>query len=357
MVAIDPNIRALDLLGGAEAGFALSVLDSSPDCIKILDLDGQLRFMNGNGLCAMEIDDFASVDRRAWPALWPAAAHHLLNGALEAARQGQVTRFEAFCPTAKGTPRWWHVTVSPIRDRSGAVTRILASSRDVTDMAEARARLEEEIAKKDAAIARQKVLMGEIDHRVKNSFASVIGLLRMQARMQSTGQGAPQLLDAANRIATLARVHDQLYLDPGARDVSLRDYVAGLAADLAQALNVRVSTHDRLEEGHRVSPGQAAAIGQILAELIGNAAKHGHPGHHPSMELTLEQQGRQLRLSLVDDGPGLPEGFDPDHSSGLGMQICLIYARQMDGRLDHGAGPQGGARFDVTLRLDNGIAA
>ncbi|WCQ98299.1 ATP-binding protein [Paracoccus aestuarii] len=152
-------------------------------------------------------------------------------------------------------------------------------------------------------------------------------------------------------------MHDQLYLDPGARDLSLRDYVAGLAADLAQALNVRVSTHDRLDEGHRVSPGQAAAIGQILAELIGNAAKHGHPGHHPSMELTLEQQGRQLRLSLVDDGPGQPEGFDPDHSSGLGMQICLIYARQMDGRLDHGAGPEGGARFDVTLRLDDGIAA
>lgn len=126
MVAVDPNIHALDLLDGAEAGFALSILDASPDCIKILDLDGRLRFMNGNGLCAMEIDDFSTVERSPWPSLWPAEAHQRLEEALEAARDGAISRFEAFCPTAIGTPRWWHVTVSPIRDGTGRVSRILA---------------------------------------------------------------------------------------------------------------------------------------------------------------------------------------------------------------------------------------
>ncbi|WP_042248889.1 ATP-binding protein [Paracoccus sp. PAMC 22219] len=57
-------------------------------------------------------------------------------------------------------------------------------------------------------------------------------------------------------------------------------------------------------------------------------------------------------MTLSDDGPGLPAGFDPDLARGLGMQICLIYARQMSGGLDHGPSDRGGARFRVTLMLD-----
>ncbi|WP_169308727.1 sensor histidine kinase [Paracoccus gahaiensis] len=359
MLSQDPNLPVLDLLDGAEAGFALSILDASPDCIKLLDLEGRLRFMNGNGLCAMEIDDFRVVDRQAWPSLWPSEANERLDAAMAAARRGEVTRFEAFCPTAKGTPRWWHVTVSPVRAGTGEVHRILASSRDITETVEARQRLEDqaerlasEVAQKDDAIARQAVLMGEIDHRVKNSFAAVIALLRMQARVHA-GQAAGGLLgDAASRISTLARVHEQLHLDPGRRDVSLSDYLTLLATDLTQALDARLSIGDALPSEVRIPPSQAAAIGQVLAELIGNAVKHAGGGGQPQLALSLSQRGDRLVMTLTDDGPGLPDGFDPQARSGLGMQICLIYAQQMDGHLHHGASETGGAAFTVEMRLD-----
>ena len=352
MSSVDPNLHALDLLAGAEAGFALSILDASPDCIKLLDREGRLIFMNGNGLCAMEIDDFAAVDRRPWPALWPAEAEAQLSEAMQAAREGRVSRFEAFCPTAKGTPRWWQVTVSPVADDRGRVLRILASSRDVTEMVEARRQLEREVARRDEAIARQTILMGEIDHRVKNSFAAVIGLLRMQARLHAGGPAATQLTDAANRISTLARVHDQLHLDPASGDVALSDYIAALATDLAQALNAPIALDDRLPPGLRVPPAQVAAIGQILAELIGNAVKHAHPTTRPRLWLGLTQLDGMLSLTLADDGPGLPADFDPERSQGLGMQICRVYAQQMGGGLHHGPAEQGGAEFRVTLQLD-----
>ena len=348
----NPDQRALNLLAGSEGGFALSLLNASPDCIKLLDLDGRVLFMNGNGLCAMEIDDFRTVEGRPWPILWPEAAHRMLTEALDAARQGGTTRFEAFCPTARGTSRWWHVTVSPVRDATGRLTRIMAASRDVTEIVEGRQRLEAEVAQKDAAIANQQVLLGEIDHRVKNSFAAVIALLRMQAR-QHHGQPAGALLvEAANRISTLARVHDQLHLDPGSRDIGLSDYIRALAADLAQALNAPVRVEDAVTCELRVPPAQAAAIGQILAELIGNAVKHARPGTQAGLWMRLEHDEGLLTVSLEDDGPGLPAGFDPATRQGLGMQICLIYARQMGGDLTHGASARGGARFDVTLRLD-----
>lgn len=114
--------------------FNRSLMMSSPDCVKVLDLAGHLLLMNERGLCQMEIDDFAAqCAGREWRSLWPAEATESIHRALAAARDGTPTSFEAFCPTAKGTPRWWEVSVSPVRDRAGAVVRLLAISRDITE--------------------------------------------------------------------------------------------------------------------------------------------------------------------------------------------------------------------------------
>lgn len=360
MTAVDPNLHALDLLVGVETGFALSVLDSSPDCIKLIEMDGRVSFMNSNGMCAMEIADFSAIRDRPWPALWPAESHRLLNEAMAAAREGRVSSFEAFCPTALGTPRWWHVTVSPVRDGRGRVVRVLANSRDITESVNARKLLEEqarvlaqEVAIKDAALARQQVLLGEIDHRVKNSFASVIALLRMQARVHSGGEVGSLLGDAANRIATLARVHEQLHLDPGADELPLMEYVRLLAMDLGQALNAVVELEPDAAHPVPVKPAQAAALGQILAELIGNAVKHGGINRQARIRVRLDfAADRMLHLTVEDDGPGLPAAFDATHGTGLGMQICQVYAEQMDGQVRHGRSDLGGALFRVELRLD-----
>lgn len=108
------------------------LFESSPDCAKVLDLDGKLQSMNQNGRCVMEIDDFNNVCGLAWPDLWPEEARPKLHDALEKARRGELGHFVAFCPTAKGTPKWWDVRVTPIHDRDGGLQGFLSVSRDVT---------------------------------------------------------------------------------------------------------------------------------------------------------------------------------------------------------------------------------
>jgi PAS domain S-box-containing protein len=108
------------------------LFESSPDCAKVLDLDGKLQSMNQNGRCVMEIDDFNSVCGTAWPDLWPEDARPKLYEALEQARRGELGHFVASCPTAKGTPKWWDVRVTPIHDRDGLLQGFLSVSRDVT---------------------------------------------------------------------------------------------------------------------------------------------------------------------------------------------------------------------------------
>lgn len=354
----DPAARAARMMAGVESGLALSILDNSPDCIKLIELDGTLGYMNPNGLCAMEIDDFAQVADRPWPDLWPPEHRQTLTAAIRDASQGRISRFEAFCPTARGTPRWWQVTVSPVRNARGVVERILSISRDVTENVEARRQLEEqarhladEVAQKDAALAQQKILLGEIDHRVKNSFAAVIALLRMQARGHRGDVAGTALDDAANRISTLARVHEQLHLDPGSRLIQLCDYLGQLARDICGALGAGVALAPMPQV--RVAPADAAAIGQILAELLGNAVRHGSAsGRPPQIRVALtETDDHGLLLVVEDDGPGLPEGFDPETGTGLGMHICSIYARQLGGGISAGASAEGGARFELRLRL------
>lgn len=108
------------------------MFESSPDCVKVLDIEGRLLEMNRNGRCVMEVDDAVCLAGREWPSLWPEASHADIRASLLAARSGQVGRFSAFCPTVKGTPKWWDVTVTPILGDSGRIERILAVSRDIT---------------------------------------------------------------------------------------------------------------------------------------------------------------------------------------------------------------------------------
>lgn len=348
----DPDLRALDLLAGSEGAFALSILNSSPDCIKLIELDGRVSFMNSNGVAAMEIADASAVEHRLWTSMWPEEQRGVVESMILAASRGEVASFEAFRPTFTGAPRWWHVTSAPVRGQAGRIERIVSISRDITATVMARQRLEEEVAQKDAALARQKILLGEIDHRVKNSFAAVIGLLRLQARNHADGEAGVLLGDAAARIATLARVHEQLHLDPGAGRLSLPDYLQALSHDLCGALNCRHDFVNGLAGPLVSSPSQAAAIGQILAELMSNAVKHGGPQRQTRIIVGLTQRDGRLILSVEDDGPGLPDEFDPERSRGLGMQICLIYASEMGGGLTFRRSSLGGAAVDVSLVIE-----
>ena len=113
--------------------FNRSLMQGSTDCVKVLDLDGRLLMMNEAGMCVMEIDDFGEFCGQAWSSLWPAEAVADIERSVKRAIAGEASTFEAFCPTAKGTPKWWEISVSPVRaSPDGPVVRLLAVSRDIT---------------------------------------------------------------------------------------------------------------------------------------------------------------------------------------------------------------------------------
>jgi PAS domain S-box-containing protein len=122
--------------------FSRTVLESSPDCVKVIDTEGRLQFINHNGLFLMEIDDFAQVKNKVWWRLLGKENETLVKESFDKALTGESSEFTAFCPTAKGAPKWWDVIVSPVTNPAESVQKIIAVSRDITDRKKAESRLQ-----------------------------------------------------------------------------------------------------------------------------------------------------------------------------------------------------------------------
>lgn len=142
--------------------------EQSVDCVKLLSLDGCILWMNPNGQCAMEVDDFNAVRGVRWASLWPLDTQDTVEQSLKDAQNGEIVRFDAFCPTAKGNPRWWNVSVSCVEDEDGKPSGFLSISRNVTAA---------ETAKEAALLAAK-----ELQHRLGNTLAVVSALLAGFAR-------------------------------------------------------------------------------------------------------------------------------------------------------------------------------
>ena len=105
----------------------------SRDCIKILDLEGRLLFMNEGGMQVLEICDIGPFLNGPWVEFWDGADREAAKAAIQAAKDGGIGRFVGYFETrTTRQPRWWDVVVSPVYDASGKPERLLALSRDVT---------------------------------------------------------------------------------------------------------------------------------------------------------------------------------------------------------------------------------
>lgn len=113
--------------------FLLSILEGSTDCIKVLDTEGRVRFINGPGLRLFEAGGAAEVIGADWVAFWPEPLRGTARAAVRAAAGGRALRFDGACPTLRGTPKQWDNALAPITDESGAVACIVCISRDVSE--------------------------------------------------------------------------------------------------------------------------------------------------------------------------------------------------------------------------------
>ncbi|MEO8548190.1 MAG: histidine kinase dimerization/phosphoacceptor domain -containing protein [Sphingomicrobium sp.] len=190
------------------------------------------------------------------------------------------------------------------------------------------------------AIARAELMAREIDHRIMNSLQFVSGLLTMQSRSASGGNASSQLTEAATRVVAVARVHRNFYSNE-TDEVSCLTFLTRLCADLADICGVAVEVSG--DEG-MVPTELIQPIGLLTNELVTNAAKHGSG----KVDVIYRVAGGRSELSVCDQGRGVAADIDPATSTGLGMKVVSLLAKQLGGSLEVLPNPDGrGACFRV----------
>ena len=199
-----------------------------------------------------------------------------------------------------------------------------------------------------ALLADRSLLLDEVNHRVKNSLQQIASVVRLQSRSVSDGATREALEKTLDRIMAVGRVHEQLYKSGG--QVGAFDaghYAKALAHDLVDSLgrdDVQLTTE---VEAHVLDLRQAVPLALILNELVTNALKYGCPADRECrIHVGFGTDGQDYRLSVSDDGVGLPKGFTPQSKKSLGMRAVEALARQLGGRLVVEQ-PEAGAAFAV----------
>jgi two-component sensor histidine kinase len=194
---------------------------------------------------------------------------------------------------------------------------------------------------------RQVMLAQEFEHRLVNGLQLIVSLLSLQSRSAATPEATDQLMIAARRVSSLARVHRRLHLLDHQDRVEFKEYLQNLCEDLAGLLFQEGSGYAIVVDGTNaeIPTSLAIPLGFIVNELVTNSAKYAEG--HVTVRIEATSPTDRL-LSVIDDGPGLPAGFNPAHSKGLGMKIVRSLVQQINGELRILPGDNGrGTRFAV----------
>lgn len=118
------------------------LLASTRDCVKLLDLEGRILWMNPEGQERVGITNFKAVKGAWWPGDWASPYREMAERAVEEARDGNAGRFEGLMRTPSGEEIWWDVCVTAVPDQSGVSQCLLAVSRETTERKQAEMTLE-----------------------------------------------------------------------------------------------------------------------------------------------------------------------------------------------------------------------
>jgi two-component sensor histidine kinase len=184
------------------------------------------------------------------------------------------------------------------------------------------------------ALERQELLLREMDHRVKNSLAIVSSMLQLQAHDAGDETLMEHLNAAAQRVMAVAKAHDQLSHGPDVERMDIGRYIATVCRDLDASVP-QCDIQTDAQPGIEIASDRAIAMALVVNELIANAVKYSTTDQPAcTIRVKVSADGDDgLRVSVRDEGEGLPPDFDLERPRGLGMRIVTAFVTQLGGTL------------------------
>lgn len=207
---------------------------------------------------------------------------------------------------------------------------IISVARDLTEQKLALQKITKELKEKN-------VLLREIHHRVKNNLSVVISLLSLQLDQIDTRERAEELLLASReRIYSMALVHEKLYQSSNLAEIEMEHYIDSLIQELYSVYGRDEITVNIRADGICLDIVSAIPCGLILNELITNSMLHAFPENGGgNIDVLIERNGEgKVKLTVQDDGDGLPGSFESAGSATFGLNLVKLLTEQLRGELE-----------------------
>lgn len=214
------------------------------------------------------------------------------------------------------------------------------------ELAGTQSALEESCARLAASDAQKELLLGDINHRIKNHLQLVSGYLLLGQRDAADEKSAALLGTAAQRLKVLARVYDRLQLRAEATTVGARGFLEELVADLQPVLiGLRPIVLQVDAEDAELSSGRAVTIGLAVNELVTNAVRFAFGDDEPgSVHVYFRRCDPAYCLEVIDDGGGFRS---EERSGSLGQRLLRSLVHQLGGTIEWSGPP--GTRVSITF--------
>lgn len=327
--------------------FAKNIVESSIDCVKVLDLAGRLEYMSPLGQKALEIEDIGPHLGRNWVEFWKQEDRPKAEAALAAARSGRVGSFHGDCLTASGAEKSWDVKITAARGPNGEIERLIAISRDITELRQAQKAAMQ--AEKLAAAGR---LAATIAHEINNPLEAVTNFIFLAMTSKGIPEDVYKHLEIADReLARVAQIAQQtlgFYKDNSKHRWV---WVAELIRDV-MLIYERKLKYKNLETVVSVDAelkvySKAGELKQAVSNLVANAIDASNHGGklwlraQPAKNWTNGMEDG-IRVTLADNGTGMtPEVkqriFVPffttktDVGTGIGLWVTKCLVEQQGG--------------------------
>jgi two-component sensor histidine kinase len=194
------------------------------------------------------------------------------------------------------------------------------------------------VAQRDALLEAQSLLTREVDHRIKNSLQMVTSVLAMQAAAAESESEQRALQQACSRVQAVAHAHGLLYRSGGSDSVPFREYLTALCKDLHSTLAPEATGRslDCSSDAGDIPVDYALPLALVVNELVTNAFKHAFPdGRTGRIEVSFRRRKPgSWRLTVADDGIGLPSWPPPLAPHSLGTRIVGALVERLHGRLE-----------------------
>jgi len=195
------------------------------------------------------------------------------------------------------------------------------------------------------SLKEKETLLKEIHHRVKNNLTVISSLLNLQSRYIKDKDDLKMFMESQSRAKSMAIIHQKLYTSSDLKHIDFEDYIKTLATDIFEVYVQNPSDVNIFfdVESIKLDINTSIPLGLILNELLTNSLKYAFP--HDEDGASIVQDGKLTvklhkndggyRLTVEDNGVGLPKDFDINNNSSLGLQLINTLSQQIDGHVSY----------------------